>query len=296
LIDTLQRLLSVPNVDGVAFFAPDGESYSARLNDGTEELPQVAETARAWFAGVGSEVRFLEVRAAERKMLWFRAGRGTLLVTAKPSAHTPPLASRIALSIVSLVDSVVASQKPAAAKGETNAPLGTPTIPAPVSTKNPLPPSALAPVVTFIGTEPNEPQRSAQLGDHGALDEERLLRSLVDVLNALSRAAERSLGGPVRRNYLNRARKAVSSGGGLEAFELELDGSVRLARAPDIDPMTLAKLTRGWCERFVEHVSVLEPAFAATPLEELCPEHAQVLASAGFKKADSSVKSQEVVQ
>jgi len=279
LIDTLQRLLTLPSVEGVAYFAPNGASYCARLDQQVGALERVAPSVTEWFRVVGSEVRFLEMRSQKKSLLWFRAGSGSLFVAADPKAHVASLASRIALSIVSLVDGAAPeptrfsrATRPEDAPGS----IGTPTIPAPIGEPaREISLVPLNPVVTFVGSVPE--QKAPKMRD-----KEGAKALILVALNALSERAASTLGGPVRRNYFTRARKQIAPSGPLYAFELELDGRLRSETLADLNIDDLAPQAARWCQKFIELVAVIEPAFAATSLHSLAPEGNVLLDAAGF--------------
>ncbi len=277
LIDTLSGMLAVPDVDGVAFFAEDGSTYCARLDAHADALSQALPILSQLFERQ-PDARFLEVETATCRIVWLRAGKGSVALRVREGAHLHAVVSRVALSVPSLVDAVgsalsgdggpLRSSSPASRPATITVPAPEPedvaTVPPPSSLKlEPLSPSALL----ARSNAPREaPLAFTRTSDGPSeLDAQGLLAQVA----ALSAHAGKNLGGAVRRNYLNRARKAVCSDGTLDPFEVDLDGSVRCSRPDELELSRASVMVRRWCEAFIALVSDLDPSIRDLDLDAL---------------------------
>jgi hypothetical protein len=237
-------------VSALALFSADRDVYHRGFGDDVSALGEVAATLRHVFRETSPVVDTIDLRFETARLLAMLLDESVLVVRV-PDDLVPDALMTIARR--HLAERAAAASSPLAGEAEA------------------------------AGEERAAPTPSTS-------PEPAALTLAIEALGRVTTHARTSLGGPVIRNYLRRARAALGEPASLRVFDVDLKGEVRASvETADDEVVTDAGQ---WCGEFLRQVAAIAPELARSDLRALMGPLAATLASRGFFGAQTNGRSQ----
>lgn len=137
------------------------------------------------------------------------------------------------------------------------------------------------------GTLTSEASAAADEAPEEETAEETQGAALLEVINRVSARARETLGGPVVRNYLKKARADLNEER-LEVLRVDLAAFVSLPDGESLAaPATLGPAMRAWAEAFLARAAAVVPELAEYDLDRASRDLAPILETTGFPRSTS---------